>query len=182
MVDMPTYGEPPPTPPTSGARPPTGRTALLLIIFVVLAVLLVGVVNKHSPGTSATATSRVHSETKSTASTTTTTTVPPGTVGVLVANGSSGMDTNDAASSYTSQLQTSGWKMLPATNATATVATSAVYYAVGFQPSATAIATSLHIPATSVHPLTSSVPVSPVTGADVVVVIGNDLASSTSST
>jgi hypothetical protein len=58
-----------------------------------------------------------------------------------------------------------------------------VYYAAQvFKPSAQAIATSLHLPATDVKQLTSAVPVADVVGSGVVVVIGTDLAPTSGST
>ena len=68
------------------------------------------------------------------------------------------------------------------TDATTTEATSAVYYATGFQEPAATIATSIGVKPTEVLPLTSATPVSGATGVDVVVVIGQDLAATTSTT
>jgi hypothetical protein len=62
------------------------------------------------------------------------------------------------------------------TNSTAPAATTTVYYAVFWPSSAHEIATELGVPATSVQPLTPSVPVANTSGIEVVVVIGSDLA------
>ena len=62
------------------------------------------------------------------------------------------------------------------------MSSSTIYYAPGFQASATSIASTLGVAASQVQPLSSSVPVSSVAGADVVVVIGPDVANRSSST
>jgi hypothetical protein len=74
--------------------------------------------------------------------------------------------------------------MLPPVNATISgLSTTSVYYAATvFKPSAQSIATTLHLPATAVKPLTSAVPVANVVGSGVVVVIGADLAPISGST
>ena len=111
---------------------------------------------------------------------TTTTTVAPGTVSVVVANGT---QTNGLAAHY---LDRHRRQRLEDGNARRRVptseATSAVYYAPGFQQQAAAIATAIGLKPSQVLPLTSAVPVSGVTGTDVVVVIGQDLSSTTTTT
>ncbi len=164
-----------------GAHVATGRALLLTIVAIVLGVVLLQVGsraptgvrvarNAASPvGSSALpprGTRTVHEKT------TTTTTLPRGSVTVVVANGSS---TNGVAAAYTTLLQRDGWHLLTPQTATVRVPTSAVYYAAGFEPEAQAIARSLSIAAASVTPISTSVPVT-TTGADVVVVIGPDLA------
>ena len=59
---------------------------------------------------------------------------------------------------------------------------SAVYYATGMQQPAASIATTIGVKPTQVLQLTTSAPVTGVTGVDVVVVIGQDLASTATST
>jgi hypothetical protein len=114
------------------------------------------------------------------ATTTTTTTVPRSSVKVLVANGTA---VPNQATNYSRYLSGQGWNTLPPADATTqALKTSTVYYAQGAQSSAETIASSLGLPATAVAPLTTSVPVSSTTGADVVVVIGADLAGKTPGT
>ena len=110
---------------------------------------------------------------------TTTTTVPPSSVSVVVANATS---TSGLAAHYTSVLGPGGWSMKTPVDATTSEATSAVYYAAGFQQEAESIASAIGVKPTAVVPLTSAVPVTGVTGTDVVVVIGQDLASTTTAT
>ena len=72
--------------------------------------------------------------------------------------------------------------MLSPVNASTDVPASHVYYLTGQQPSAASIASTLGIPATSVLPYSSAVPVSSVGTAQVVVVAGPDLKPKTGST
>ena len=107
-----------------------------------------------------------------------TTTIPPGetaspSVKVLVANAS---QTNGVAAAYTSELSSSGWGTLTPVTALTAEQTSSVYYAPGEQAAAQAIAARLGILASAVQPLGVTTPVGGTTGADVVVVIGDDLA------
>jgi hypothetical protein len=94
-------------------------------------------------------------------------------VTVLVANGTS---VGGAASAYSQQLSGQGWSVLSPADTTVPVSTSTVYYASGQQAAAAAIATALGLKATSVAPLSNAVPVSSRSGADVVLVLGTDLA------
>lgn len=179
---------------TPGARPghvlearlPPGRTLVVLAGFVLIAVLLLSLVHPTSPsagtagssgsaGSSATPPPATGSSTTTTttAPTTTTTTTPPSSVTVVVANAS---NVNGVAAKATQELTPGGWKLLTPTNASTQVTTSAVYYAAGYEAQAKTVAATLHLPATVAAPLTSAVPVSGVSGAQVVVVVGTDLA------
>ena len=174
-----------------GARPspdrrpfPFARAVLLLVLFVILAVLLVSQVHPTAIKGSATSPQVAATTTTAPHPTTTTTTVPPTNVPVLVANGST---SSGAAGDLSNQLRSAGWSVLPAVNATISVAKSSVYYAAGQEGPARAIASSLHLPSSAVQPLTSSAPVAATGGADVVIIIGADLgpqvvSASTSST
>jgi hypothetical protein len=75
-----------------------------------------------------------------------------------------------------------GWMMKTPVDASTSTATSAVYYAAGQQEAAASIATTIGVKPTQVLPLTTATPVNGVTGTDVVVVIGADLASATTTT
>jgi len=111
--------------------------------------------------------------------TTTTTTAPPSATSVVVANGTS---TNGLAAHYSTLIGAGGWTMKTPIDAATSVATSAVYYVAGQQQQAGAIATSISIKPAQVLPLTTAAPVTGVTGVDVVVVIGADLAATTTAT
>jgi hypothetical protein len=135
---------------------------------------------KTAAGSTATTTTTttVTTTTRPTHPTTTTTTTPPNKVPVVVANASG---VTGAAAKISTQLATGGWDLLAPVNATKDVTTSSVYYVAGFQPEAEIIATSLHLPASALAPYTTAVPISSVGTAEVVVVIGPDLADKTAS-
>ncbi|MDA8343522.1 MAG: LytR C-terminal domain-containing protein [Actinomycetota bacterium] len=169
-----------------GGRPPTGgpsvhpaRAAVLLVLFVVLTVVFVRQVHPTAVTSTPAAPQAAATTTTAPHPTTTTTTAPPTNVPVLVANGSSA---SGAAGDLSNQLRAAGWSVLPAVNATISVARSTVYYASGQQAPARAIASSLHLPASAVQPLTSSAPVAATGGADVVVVIGADIGQTVTTT
>ena len=155
-----------------------GRAAMVLIVFIIATAVSLHYVHPATPSSSAatTATTRASTGTTTPAGhpTTTTTTTPPSKVPVVVANGS---NVSGAAGSISTQLQAAGWQILPAENATSNVSASVVYYVAGLQPSAAAIAKFLGVPASGVQPLTSAAPVGAVGTAQVVVVVGPDVAS-----
>jgi LytR cell envelope-related transcriptional attenuator len=124
-------------------------------------------------------TTTTHHGKKGSGSTTTATTVPPNTVSVVVANATS---TNGLAAHYSTVIGAGGWSMKAPIDAATSEATSAVYYAPGFQPEAAAIAGSIGVKSTQVLPVSSATPVSATSGLDVIVVIGQDLASTTTTT
>jgi hypothetical protein len=173
------------------------RAAVVLVVFAIGVAVLVAVGTRSSPNTSSSAqttsttaataaagatttTAAAHATTTSTTSrhghggaTTTTTTVPHASVSVVVANGT---QTNGLAAHFSNVIGAGGWNMGTPIDATTSQATSTVYYASGQQAAAQAIANTIGVKA-AVQPLTTSTPVSGVTGTDVVVVIGQDLAS-----
>ena len=162
----------------------------MLIIFVVAVTILVAVGTRPSVSSTPTTTSTTvaagggPATTTTTkaghkGATTTTTTVAPSSVSVVVANATS---TNGLAAHYTTVIGAGGWKMGTPTDASTTEATSAVYYASGMQQPAASIATTIGVKPAQVLPLTTATPVNGVTGTDVVVVIGADLASTTTTT
>ena len=166
---------------------PAVRAGVLLIVFVVATVIVLGEIHTQPTKTASTAAPVVATSTSTSISTsttkpahrtghtTTTTTVaavPPSQVPVLVANGSG---KPGAAAAISTQLKAAGWDTLPAVNASADVPTSHVYYAPGFQPEATNIATTLHLTSSVVAPYSTAVPISSIGTAEVVVVAGPDL-------
>jgi hypothetical protein len=149
------------------------RAVLVLAGFLVAVGVLVAIGTRPSVSGDALATgTTTTTTTHGTATTTTATTIPPSSVKVVVANATS---TAQLAAHYSTSLAKYGWAMQTPTDATTHVATSAVYYAAGQQQPAAAIALELGLHSTAVLPLTSAVPVSAVTGDNVVVVIGTDL-------
>jgi len=162
------------------------RAAAIVILAVALGVILLQVGTRAPAGFSigkipvttplGISTTTVPSRTSTTqahSTTTTTAALVRSNVKVLVANGSS---INGAASSYTTLLSHQGWGTLTAVTADARVATSSVYYAPGQQVAAADIASTLALAPSTVQALSASVPVPGTAGADVVVLIGTDLA------
>lgn len=152
----------------------------MIVVTVAVGVLIVH--SWGSPGSSplppvAGATTTTTAAPRTTLPSTTTTTTPHSQVKVLVANDST---TNGVATGYTTALQRAGWNMLVPTNAKPPVkATSSVYYAANKRDQADAVALALGLSLSSVLPISPATPVANVSGADVVVVIGSDLAAKT---
>ena len=89
---------------------------------------------------------------------------------------------NGLAAHYSTLIGAGGWQMQTPIDASTTEATSAVYYAAGQQEAAASIATTIGVKPSQVLPLTTATPVPGATGVDVVVVIGEDLATTASTT
>ncbi|HVT41353.1 MAG TPA: LytR C-terminal domain-containing protein [Acidimicrobiales bacterium] len=178
------------------------RAAVVLVVFVVAVAVLVAVGTRPTLSSTATTTSTTAPSTSSsttpttiapgggasTTSTTarsghhggtstTTTTVAPSSVSVVVANATG---TNGLAAHYSATIGAGGWSMKTPVDAATTEATSAVYYAAGMQQPAATIATAIGVKPTQVLPITTATPVNGVTGTDVIVVIGQDLATTAS--
>jgi len=173
---------------SASARLSVVRAGVVLILFVIAVAVLVAVGTRPSvtPSSATTATSTPTtvgaaggggSTTTTTArhhtSTTTTSTVPHSSVSVAVANAT---NTSGLAAHYSTIIGAAGYNMKTPTNASTTVPNSVVYYAAGQQAAAQDIAASIGVKPAQVQPLTTAVPVAGVTGTDVVVVIGQDLA------
>ena len=164
---------------------PVDRAVILIGLFLLVTVLLLGRIHTSSSGaagsTSTTTPSAAAGPTTTTAPHTPTTApkAKPSNVPVLVANASG---VSGAAAAITSQLQVAGWNMQAPINATAHVSTSSVYYVVGQKSAATGVAADLHLPASVVLPYTTAAPVTTIGTAEVLVVVGPDLASTVAST
>lgn len=118
--------------------------------------------------------------TTTTAPTTTTpATIAPSSIRVLVANGT---NTSGAAASVTSFVSGKGFATLRPTNALTTVHASQVYPINDAVSAAQEVAAALGLPSSSVQPNSTPVPVPSTAGATVVVVVGPDLLSRSSST
>jgi hypothetical protein len=166
-----------PDPTSSGGAPGGRQIAFGRAIIVIVVAIVLGVLILRSHGGPSAAVPPTSTTTTLPRATTTTTTVPHSKVKVLVLNGST---TNNIAGGYTTVLQHIGWSMLvPADAKPPPKATSALYYAPNQQSSADEIAAELGLPLSAVQPLTSAAPVTSAGGADVVLVVGSDLASRT---
>ena len=154
---------------------PLVRGVLLTALAVAVGIGVLSSISRiHSTPTAAASISTTTTTTAPSRSTTTTTlaTHPPASVKVLVANGTT---TKGVAGLLATKLHTDGYDTLAPTNTTSGASASAVYYASGYQGDADAVASASGLTSASVLPLTSSAPV-PTSGAEVVVVVGPDLA------
>ncbi len=180
-MDEPPANDAEPSEHRDGARRqvPIGRMAVLLALFVLATVLLLGRIHQ-TPTTLAVAGSPPASSTPTTVhpagSTTTTAPRPPTNVPVLSANASG---VTGAAATVSDRLQADGWTVQAPTNATTNQRTSHVYYVAGQQVAAKEVAAALRLPASEVLPYTTAAPVSSIGTAEIVVVVGPDLAAGT---
>jgi hypothetical protein len=171
-------------PATSGGGPGGRHIVLGRAIAVIVAAVVLGVLilrsGGHSPVialTPATAPRNGVTTTIPRSATSTSTTVSHAGVKVLVANSST---TPLVAAGYSTALQRAGWTLLPPVTAKPPLsAKSSIYYAVNKRSEADAVAAALGVPTSAVLPLSPATPVTSSAGADVVVVIGSDLAAKT---
>jgi hypothetical protein len=163
----------------------TARGAALLLVAVLVGVLLLRTAPSESSTPVTTKTPKAARKTVSRppvttgASVTTPTTAAgpraPTQVSVLVANGTK---VTGAASRVDVQLAQAGYNSVGTANATSSDnATTVVDFTPGYQPEASALAASLSLPATTAQPMPSPPPVTDTKGANIVVVVGTDLAS-----
>jgi hypothetical protein len=183
-MSMPTGGNgsgthPPGPSPVPSDHPHAGRGLVLVIVAVVIGVLLLPSATRAplaaSARTSSTATTVPSGGTKGHGHTptTTTTTVPLASIHVLVANAT---ETNGVAGAATQFLASKGFSTLTAVNALVKVTSSEIFTVGGATADTTAVADALDLPAASIEPPANAAPVSSTTGANVVVIVGPDLA------
>jgi len=98
---------------------------------------------------------------------------------VLVANGTS---MSGLAGTVSTTLRGKGYNTLASTNASLKVASTSVYFQPGYQADAVALATVLGLAPSAVMPMPATLPVASVSGVNILVVVGPDLASGTKST
>ncbi len=171
-----------------------GRAVLLIAVAVVIGFVLLhrgpgggagaGASGGAPTGASATASpgSGATGRTTTTAGTSPTTAAPlraPENIKVLVANGTS---TNGLAGRVTTELHAKGYNTLTATDTPNRPHASIVYFEPGYGPEAANLASKLALPATAVQPIAIPPPVSNLSGAQILVVAGPDLVSSSATT
>lgn len=159
----------------------TGKAAVVIAVMVVLG----WIVLHHTPGTrsaNGTAAKASASVTTTTIPTTTTTLVPAASIKVQVLNGTGG---GNLASQWATKLKTTGgYDTLAPDDSTSKVTASAIYVITpGYLPEAYALATAVGLPPSSVNttipaPSSAPIPTSERSKADLVLVVGPDLASS----
>ncbi len=102
------------------------------------------------------------------------TTVPAaGAFKVVVANASG---VQGAAGRTTTALKTAGFATVDPVTATAKITVSIVYVLPGFEAAGTRVAAALKLPAARVQPMPSPLPVPTLNGAQVLVILGSDIA------
>lgn len=160
------------------------------IALVVVAVLLGLVLLRNGIDTSETITSSKDDKTATTepddttdtTDATTDTTVAvraPAEVSVVVLNGTS---VNGAAGKYSTALGSAGYQMLEPGDAPTKIPATQVYFTEGFEQEAIAVAAAIQAPGTVTPALLPTPPPGEVEGANVVVVIGADVANLTPTT
>jgi hypothetical protein len=174
-------GTPPPgQSPVPSDHPHAGRGLVLVIVAIVIGVLLLPSATRAplaaSANTSSTSTTLAggtggggHGHTP----TTTTTTVALASIHVLVANAT---ETNGVAGAVTQFLASKGFATLTAVNALVKVTSSEIFTVGGATADTSVVASALNLPAASIEPAAQGAPVSSTTGANVVVIVGPDLA------
>jgi hypothetical protein len=168
----------PPSEPPGHPRP--GRGLVIVIVAVVIGVLLLpsatrapllaSAVGTSTPPTTTPGKSATHGH----ATTTTSTTIAVADIHVLVANATL---TNGVAGAVTTFLTSKGFGTLTATNALVKVTASEIFTVGGATGDTSAVAAALGLAPSSIEPPASAAPVSSTTGANVVVIVGPDLAS-----
>jgi hypothetical protein len=103
----------------------------------------------------------------------------PAEVTAIVLNGTS---VNGAAGKYSTALQSAGYQMLEAGDAPTKIPTTQVYFTEGFEREAAAVAVAIGAPATVTPAALPTPPPGEVGAANVVVVVGADIASLTPTT
>lgn len=170
---------------TGPGRRPDGGTQTGKAVLVIVVVMVLGwIVLRH--GASATGPStakRAAVVTTTTVPTTTTTLVAPASIKVQVLNGTG---SGNLASQWSNKLKTTaGYNTLAPDDSTSKVTTSAIYVITpGYVPEAYALATAVGLPASAVNttvpaPSSAPIPTSERSKADLVLVVGPDLASHT---
>ena len=166
-----------------------GRAVILLAAAVIIGAAMLHAMDrgvdfsalKAQTGTADTTTPKAKKapRTAVTATTTTSTTLPPrppSEVKVLPVNGT---NVAGVAGRTGDVLRRAGYNVLSPTNTSKPVDSSSVQYAPGHDSDAKEVAKVLTLPDTAVQPIANPPPVADTRGADVVVIVGPDLAART---
>ncbi len=117
--------------------------------------------------------------TKSNIPTTTTKAHAPQDVKVLVANGTS---TAGLAARVSNVIHTKGYNTLASTNSNQRPGGTILYFAPSYSADAASLASSLNLPATAVQAMPTPPPVAVLNGANILAIVGPDLANAGSTT
>lgn len=158
------------------------QTVKAVIVIAVLVVLGIAVLARATTGHNVASASSTTSTTTIPSSTTTTTLVPAAQIKLQVLNG---VLTGSLAGEWSSKLKSNpGYNTLPALDATSKVTSSQIYVVTtGYTPEAQALAAVVGLPTSAVNstippPSSAPIPSSVLSSANLVLVIGPDLAAS----
>lgn len=173
------------TPLTSSTGMQTGKAVAVIVVVVVVGWLALAKGTKTPSTSTAAAAHTSHSTTTRPALTVPTTTVPllpPSSIKLQVLNG---VGTGSYAGEWSNKLKTKyGYDTLAPDDATTRVLQSEIYVVTpGYQPEARALATAAGVPATAIIatnpvPANAPIPASERSTANLVLIVGNDLAGS----
>ena len=150
------------------------RGAFLLVIAVVLGIVLLQAADKGTSSQRGLTGTHAAAPTTTVPTPTTVATRAPADVKVLAVNGTT---TSGLGLRVSDKLRTAGYNVLAPTDARRKpVASSSVYFTVGYQTDATAMAQLLGLQPTAVEPMPPTPPVTDTRGATVLVLAGQDLA------
>ena len=152
------------------------RGAGLLAVAVIIGILLLRSGGGDPYSRSVSAGANPSPEVTALPPTATTVTVPvrqPPAIKVLPANGTSA---SGAATNTGNRLRQAGYNVLAASNTNNPATSSNVFYNPGFEREARVVAQLLGLPDSTVQPMPTPPPLSDTRGADVIVVVGPDLA------
>ena len=172
-----------PTQLTSSTGMQTGKAVAVIVVVVVLGWLALAKGTK-APSSNATAAAHTHQTTTTTpAQTVPTTTVPLVPASSIKLQVLNGVLTGSLAGQWSTKLKANpGYNTLPPNNATAKVSTSQIYIMTpGYQREANALAVAVGLPVTAVNqtipaPASAPIPANARTTANLVLIIGPDLA------
>jgi hypothetical protein len=169
-----------------------GRAVILLAAAVIIGAATLHAIDrgvdlnalKTQTGTADTTTPKAKKAPRTAVTTTTSTTTtipprPPAEVKVLTVNGT---NVAGVAGRTGDVLRRAGYNVLSPTNTAKPVDSSSVQYAPGHESEAKEVAKVLSLPDTAVQPLATPPPVTDTRGADVIVIVGPDLAARTAPT
>jgi hypothetical protein len=175
----------PPVGPSPGTQ--TGKAVLVIVVVIAVGWLVLGK-GSSSTHVAGTATTRHTTTTRHgvAAPTTTIVLIPPSSIKLQVLNG---VLTGSLAGQWSTRLKANpGYNTLAPDNATAKVAASQIYIITpGYQREALALAAAVGLPSTAVNPTVPAPTTAPIraserTTANLVLIIGPDLAGSASTT
>ena len=155
------------------------KGAILVLLAVVVGIVILANVSSDSSskGSTSTTTTTVKGTTTTVPGGTTVpvaTTVPPASSFKVVVANASGVQ--GAAARMTTTLKNAGYTTVDPVTATAKITISIVYVLPGYEAAGQQVAATLKLPAARVQPMPTPPPVASLNGAQVLLILGTDLA------